>query len=55
MVVVDLVVVDLVVVDLVVVDLLSVEVFIENNHLNIKKIGDQINVVADLLCSDQCN
>ena len=28
---------------------------VENNHLNIKKIGYQINVVADFLRLDQCN
>ena len=31
------------------------KVCVENDHLNIKKIGDKINVVANLLRSDQCN
>ena len=35
--------------------MVPVEVCLDNNHLNIKKIGYQINVVADFLRLDQCN
>ena len=31
------------------------EVRVENRNLNIKKIGDKINVVSDLLVLAKCN